>query len=56
MCYEERRPCISGLILLSVALAVIATFVAIVISRQNERRLLEKEEDEKDSDIKECGC
>ncbi|MCL2845717.1 MAG: hypothetical protein FWE23_09780 [Chitinivibrionia bacterium] len=41
-----------GFVVLSVVVAVFATIVANLIARKCENQLL----DEKDADIKECGC
>jgi hypothetical protein len=54
MCCKEQK--VFWIVLGSVLLAVVATVIALTIARGCEKRLLQKEFDEKDSDIKECGC
>jgi len=57
MCGSSDKSCRLTVVFWSavVLAAVVAAIVAIVVNHRH-KYLLEKERDEKDADIKECGC
>lgn len=55
MCNGKEKPCwLKVIFWWSVVITAIVAAVSLIAKIENAR--IEREEDEKDSDIKECGC
>jgi len=55
MCNENQRPC-SLKAIFWVAVVISAIVAAVSLISTMEARRIEREQDERDGDIKECGC
>lgn len=55
MCCENQKPYwLKAFFVWAVAITAIVAAVSLIINAENKR--IEREQDERDSDIKECGC
>jgi len=55
MCYENQKPCcLKAIFWVAVVISAVVAVVTLIVKAENAR--LEREQEEKDSDIKECGC